>query len=219
MAFLAALGAGRRGRRFDAGPALAVGRRVGDDGPGAAARGAAPRGGGARADRVLALLQATPGVTSARLLTRGRARRPAAPLAGRGRRPDRDPAARGDRGAAERRRDWTKRRWPRAPSRSRPGTMLEQHDVWVGRFAVLARSLQACAGLALGGGRLRRRGGDRGGDPVGPVRPPRRDRDRARAGRDRSPTSPPALPGAPRCWPTIGAVDRRRRSPCRCWSA
>lgn len=30
-----------------------------------------------------------------------------------------------------------------------PGTLLERHDVWVRRLAVLARSLQACAGLAL----------------------------------------------------------------------
>ncbi len=30
-----------------------------------------------------------------------------------------------------------------------PGTLLESHDVWMRRLAVLARSLQACAGLAL----------------------------------------------------------------------
>ncbi len=30
-----------------------------------------------------------------------------------------------------------------------PGTMVEQHGVWIGRLLVLARSLQACAGLAL----------------------------------------------------------------------
>ena len=30
-----------------------------------------------------------------------------------------------------------------------PGTLLESHDVWIRRLAVLARSLQACAGLAL----------------------------------------------------------------------
>jgi cell division transport system permease protein len=30
-----------------------------------------------------------------------------------------------------------------------PGTMVEDHGVWIGRLAVLARSLQACAGLAL----------------------------------------------------------------------
>jgi cell division transport system permease protein len=30
-----------------------------------------------------------------------------------------------------------------------PGTLVEDHDQWVGRLAVLARSLQACAGLAL----------------------------------------------------------------------
>ncbi len=30
-----------------------------------------------------------------------------------------------------------------------PGTLVESHDIWMRRLAVLARSLQACAGLAL----------------------------------------------------------------------
>jgi cell division transport system permease protein len=30
-----------------------------------------------------------------------------------------------------------------------PGTLVEDHGVWIGRLTVLARSLQACAGLAL----------------------------------------------------------------------
>ena len=30
-----------------------------------------------------------------------------------------------------------------------PGTLVESHGVWIGRLAALARSLQACAGLAL----------------------------------------------------------------------
>jgi len=30
-----------------------------------------------------------------------------------------------------------------------PGTLVESHGVWIGRLATLARSLQACAGLAL----------------------------------------------------------------------
>lgn len=30
-----------------------------------------------------------------------------------------------------------------------PGTLVEDHGVWVGRLSVLARSLQACAGLSL----------------------------------------------------------------------
>jgi len=30
-----------------------------------------------------------------------------------------------------------------------PGTLMENHDVWIRRLAVLARSLQACAGLAV----------------------------------------------------------------------
>ncbi len=30
-----------------------------------------------------------------------------------------------------------------------PGTLVEDHGVWIGRLAVLARSIQACAGLAL----------------------------------------------------------------------
>lgn len=31
-----------------------------------------------------------------------------------------------------------------------PGTLVETQEAWIGRLAVLARSLQACAGLALG---------------------------------------------------------------------
>ena len=30
-----------------------------------------------------------------------------------------------------------------------PGTLVEDHGVWIGRLAALARSIQACAGLAL----------------------------------------------------------------------
>lgn len=30
-----------------------------------------------------------------------------------------------------------------------PGTLVERHDVWIRRLAILARSLEACAGLAL----------------------------------------------------------------------
>jgi cell division transport system permease protein len=30
-----------------------------------------------------------------------------------------------------------------------PGTLVEDHGIWIGRLTVLARSLQACAGLAL----------------------------------------------------------------------
>src|SRR5579864_5927809 len=30
-----------------------------------------------------------------------------------------------------------------------PGTLVERHDIWIGRLAILARSLEACAGLAL----------------------------------------------------------------------
>lgn len=30
-----------------------------------------------------------------------------------------------------------------------PGTLLESHDLWIRRLSILARSLQACAGLAL----------------------------------------------------------------------
>jgi cell division transport system permease protein len=30
-----------------------------------------------------------------------------------------------------------------------PGTLVEDHGVWIGRLAVLARSLQACAGLTV----------------------------------------------------------------------
>ena len=34
-------------------------------------------------------------------------------------------------------------------SEAAPGTLVEDHGVWISRLAVLARSLQACAGLAL----------------------------------------------------------------------
>jgi cell division transport system permease protein len=34
-------------------------------------------------------------------------------------------------------------------SEAAPGTLVEDHGVWIGRLAVLARSLQACAGMAL----------------------------------------------------------------------
>lgn len=30
-----------------------------------------------------------------------------------------------------------------------PGTLVERHDIWIRRLAILARSLEACAGLAL----------------------------------------------------------------------
>ena len=43
--------------------------------------------------------------------------------------------------------NWTG--WPSRLDVAAPGTLVESHGVWIGRLAVLARSLQACAGLAL----------------------------------------------------------------------
>ncbi len=108
----------------------------------------AASGAGTRQDRVIAILRGTPGVTSVRALDDeelaallrpwlgGGAGRIALPLpavievrlAG----PDLDAAGLAARVTA-----------------AAPGTLLEGHDVWVRRLAVLARSLQACAALAL----------------------------------------------------------------------
>jgi cell division transport system permease protein len=107
-------------------------------------------GGGARLSRVLTTLLATPGVASARALSDdelGELLRPwlgsgaerlaipfpaviAVRLSGNGSAVETGPLARRLDAIA-------------------PGTLVESHGVWIRRLAVLARSLQACAGLAL----------------------------------------------------------------------
>ncbi len=108
----------------------------------------AAQGGGTRLDRVVALLVATPGIASARALTEDEldellrpwlgsgAERLAVPLPGviAVRLTD-----------AELEPDRLAHRLDAVA----PGTLVESHGVWIGRLAVLARSLQACAGLAL----------------------------------------------------------------------
>jgi len=110
--------------------------------------GPAASGGGGRAEQVLAALRASPGVSGARMLSDDElaallrpwlgsgAGRIAIPLpavievrlAGPG--PDRGALA-------------------DAVEKAAPGTVIEEHDRWVRRLAVLARSLQACAALAI----------------------------------------------------------------------
>ncbi|HEY7579200.1 MAG TPA: FtsX-like permease family protein [Acetobacteraceae bacterium] len=112
------------------------------------AREAAAEGDGTRLDRVLAILQAAPGVASARLLSEEELGELLRPWLGSGaerlaiplpaviavRLRDSGVAT----GALARRLDTIA-----------PGTLVESHGVWIRRLAVLARSLQACAGLAL----------------------------------------------------------------------
>jgi cell division transport system permease protein len=112
------------------------------------AREAAAEGDGTRLDRVLAILQAAPGVASARLLSEEELGELLRPWLGSGaerlaiplpaviavRLSDSGVAT----GALARRLDTIA-----------PGTLVEGHGVWIRRLAVLARSLQACAGLAL----------------------------------------------------------------------
>jgi cell division transport system permease protein len=108
----------------------------------------AAQGGGSRVDRVLALLTGTPGVTAVHALTDDElgellrpwlgsgAERLALPL----------PAVVAVKLAdASLELDGLSRRLDEAA----PGTLVESHGVWIRRLAVLARSLQACAGLAL----------------------------------------------------------------------
>jgi len=112
------------------------------------AREAAAQGGGARLDRVLAQLLATPGVASARPLSDDElgdllrpwlgsgAERLAIPL----------PAV-----IAVRLKDSSveTERLALRLDEIAPGTLVESHGVWIRRLTTLARSLQACAGLTL----------------------------------------------------------------------
>jgi cell division transport system permease protein len=108
----------------------------------------AARGGGTRLERVVALLAGSPGVASARALSDDElgellrpwlgsgAERLAVPL----------PAV-----IAVRLADTNLEldRMARRLDEAAPGTLVEGHGVWIRRLSVLARSLQACAGLAL----------------------------------------------------------------------
>ena len=110
-------------------------------------RDAAADGVGTRLDRVLAQLRGTPGVAGARALEDAELAALLKPWLGTGRialalpavievrlrDADIDTGAIGARVAV-----------------LAPGTLLESQDVWVRRLAALARSLQACAALALG---------------------------------------------------------------------
>ncbi len=147
MAFLAALAlagtaaASALGRQWQEGAGSVLTVQVPE--PAAAADGA-----NTRLDRVLALLRGTPGIASARALSAGELEALLRPWLGSG--SGRialplpavvdvrlsDPALDTGRLAAR-------------VEAAAPGTLLESHDRWMRRLAVLARSLQACAGLAL----------------------------------------------------------------------
>jgi len=106
------------------------------------------QGGGTRLDRVLALLAGTPGIASAHALTDEELGELLRPWLGSG--AERlavplpaviavrlaDPGLELDRLA-------------RRLDEAVPGTLVESHGEWIRRLSVLARSLQACAGLAL----------------------------------------------------------------------
>jgi cell division transport system permease protein len=112
------------------------------------AREAAAEGEGTRLDRALALLRTAPGVASARPLSEeelGELLRPwlgsgaerlAIPL----------PAVIAVRLSGS---DVATGALARRLAAVAPGTLVESHGLWIRRLAVLARSLQACAGLAL----------------------------------------------------------------------
>ncbi|HUN40843.1 MAG TPA: FtsX-like permease family protein [Acetobacteraceae bacterium] len=109
---------------------------------------AAVQGPGTRLDRVLAILRGSPGVASANALTDKQLGTLLQPWLG----------AAGNQLAvplpaviAVR---LTQSDIDTAPLAARldaaaPGTLTENHDVWIGRLARLSRSLQACAGMAL----------------------------------------------------------------------
>jgi cell division transport system permease protein len=148
MAFLAALalagwiGAAALSRHWQTGVGSALTVQVPDP------QAAAAQGGGERLAGVLGLLTGTPGIESARALTQteladllrpwlgSQAGDPALPL----------PAI-----VAVRLSDAGIDLGPLAHRLQAvaPGTLVEDQGVWIRRLAVLARSLQACAGLAL----------------------------------------------------------------------
>ena len=108
----------------------------------------AAKGGGMRQDRVLASLLATPGVASARPLSDEELGDLLRPWLGSGVERLAIPlpsviAVRLNDSSVE-----TERLALRL-NEIAPGTLVESHGVWIRRLTVLARSLQACAGLAL----------------------------------------------------------------------
>ena len=148
MAFLAALalggwvGAASLAQHWQQGAALALTVQVPQP------KEPATQGIGSRLDRVVALLAGTPGVADVRPLGDEELAELLRPWLGSGAErlalplpaviavhlsdigPELDPLA-GRLDAAA------------------PGTLVESHGVWIGRLAILARSLQACAGVAL----------------------------------------------------------------------
>jgi cell division transport system permease protein len=108
----------------------------------------AAQGGGTRLQRALALLIGTPGIAEARALSDDELAELLRPWLGSG--AERlalplpaviavrlaDPGLQLDTLA-------------RQLDAAAPGTLVESHGVWIGRLSALARSLQACAGLAL----------------------------------------------------------------------
>jgi cell division transport system permease protein len=148
MAFLAALaiagwvGAASLARHWQQGAGAVLTVQVPDPGEDAV------RHEGTRVARVLALLRGTPGIADARALSQGELDQLLRPWLGAG----------GDRLAvplpaviAVRLADPGVDLAPVAARLEAvaPGTLTESHGVWLHRLTVLARSLQACAGLAL----------------------------------------------------------------------
>jgi cell division transport system permease protein len=148
MAFLAALvltgwvGAASLARHWQQGAGAVLTVQVPDPGAEAAQRD------GTRVARVLALLRSTRGIADARELTQAELDQLLRPWLGAG----------GDRLAVPLPAVITVRLADPgvdvAPVTARleataPGTLTESHGVWLHRLTILARSLQACAGLAL----------------------------------------------------------------------
>ena len=148
MAFLAALalagwvGAASLARHWQQGAGAVLTVQVPDPG------GNAARGGGTRVGRALSLLRGTPGIAEARELSQSELDQLLRPWLGAGGEQLAVPlpaviAVRlSDPGIDV------------APVAARleataPGTLTESHGIWLHRLTVLARSLQACAGLAL----------------------------------------------------------------------
>lgn len=148
MAFLAALavagwvGAASLARHWQQGAGMALTVQV------PRPREPAAQGGGTRLDRVMAVLIGTPGIAEAKPLTDEELGELLRPWLGSG--AERlalplpavvavhlaDSAVESDRLA-------------RRLDEAAPGTLVESHGVWIRRLAVLARSLEACAGLAV----------------------------------------------------------------------
>lgn len=148
MAFLAALAssgfvaADSIARRWQAGAGTSLTIQVPHPGD------IVPGGHGTRRDAVLGLVQAANGIASARALTDAELADLLRPWLGAGAETLALPlpaviAVRLQADAADP--DSLAARLEAAA----PGTLVERHDVWVRRLAALARSLQACAGLAL----------------------------------------------------------------------